>query len=194
MESAPQAKSNARNRWVRAFFVSVLAVLALGACKRNETGQLPKPSGEAITAQKQEIKGFALASAYPDQHDGDLSIALEFSRPLVGSQDFDQLLAVTDDKGAVVKGSWVLDDKGLILRFPYVEAAKDYEVLVRADLLAADGDRLGKELKEKVHTGELEPAVGFASQGSVLPSKESRGLPVVSINVPEVDVEFLRVT
>ena len=194
MESAPQARLNACNRWVRAFFVSVLVVLALGACKRNETGQLPKPSGEAIAAQKQQIKGFALASAYPDQHDGDLSIALEFSRPLVGSQDFDQLLAVTDDKGAVVKGSWVLDDKGLILRFPYVEAAKDYEVLVRADLLAADGDRLGKELKEKVHTGELEPAVGFASQGSVLPSKESRGLPVVSINVPEVDVEFLKVS
>jgi hypothetical protein len=45
----------------------------------------------------------------------------------------------------------------------------------------------------KVYTGELEPAVGFASQGSVLPAKDSRGLPVVSVNVAEVDVEFLRV-
>lgn len=34
---------------------------------------------------------------------------------------------------------------------------------------------------------------GFASQGSVLSARESRGLPVVSVNVPEVDVEFLRV-
>src|SRR5690606_8518776 len=48
-------------------------------------------------------------------------------------------------------------------------------------------------VEQKVHTGELEPAVGFASQGSVLPAKESRGLPVVSVNVDEVDVEFLRV-
>ncbi len=40
----------------------------------------------------------------------------------------------------------------------------------------------------------MDPAVGFASQGSVLPARESRGLPVVSINVPEVDVEFLRVS
>ncbi|MEO8366986.1 MAG: alpha-2-macroglobulin family protein, partial [Pseudoxanthomonas sp.] len=179
---------------MRAFFISLLVLLVLGACKRNETGQLPAPSGEPIKAQKQEVKGFALASIYPDQHDGDLAIALEFSRPLVGSQNFDELLAVTDDKGAAVKGSWVLDEKGLILRFPYVEAAKDYEVLVRADLLAADGNRLGQELKEKIHTGELDPAVGFASQGSVLPARESRGLPVVSINVKEVDVEFLRVT
>ena len=30
----------------------------------------------------------------------------------MGTQDFDDLLAVTDDKGAAVKGSWVLDDKG----------------------------------------------------------------------------------
>src|SRR5690606_20754224 len=44
-----------------------------------------------------------------------------------------------------------------------------------------------------IHTGELEPVAGFASQGSVLPARESRGLPVVSVNVDEVDVEFLRV-
>src|SRR5690606_11015411 len=57
----------------------------------------------------------------------------------------------------------------------------------------ADGSRLPAALEEKVYTGELDPVVGFASQGSVLPAKESRGLPVVSVNVSEVDVEFLRV-
>ena len=45
----------------------------------------------------------------------------------------------------------------------------------------------------EVFSGELKPVAGFASQGSVLPAKDSRGLPVVSVNVPEVDVEFLRV-
>jgi uncharacterized protein YfaS (alpha-2-macroglobulin family) len=39
----------------------------------------------------------------------------------------------------------------------------------------------------------MQPAAGFASQGSVLPARETRGLPVVSVNVKEVDVEFLRV-
>ncbi|MCP2937663.1 hypothetical protein NK983_33700, partial [Salmonella enterica subsp. enterica serovar Typhimurium] len=68
-----------------------------------------------------------------------------------------------------------------------------YVVVLRAGLTAADGARLGRELRRAVYTGPLEPAVGFASQGSVLPARESRGLPVVSINVPEVDVEFLRV-
>ena len=64
---------------------------------------------------------------------------------------------------------------------------------ISADLVAADGTRLGEDREEKVYTGELAPVVGFASQGSVLPARESRGLPVVSVNVPEVDVEFLRV-
>ncbi|MBA3929866.1 MAG: hypothetical protein C0521_09795 [Xanthomonas sp.] len=186
---------NARIPRMRAFFIVLLAAATLlGGCKRNETGQLPEASGEPIKAQAAKVDGFALVGAYPDQHDGDLAIALEFSRPLVSSQDFDTLLVVKDANGASVKGSWVLDDKGLVLRFPSVEAAKDYEVTLKAGLSAADGTRLGKDDTRKVHTGELDPAVGFASQGSVLPARESRGLPVVSINVPEVDVEFLRVT
>lgn len=194
MGSATGNIRNARTRWMRAFFIGVIAVSALAACKRNESGQLPEASGEPIKAQAAKVEGFALVGAYPDQHDGDLAIALEFSRPLVGSQDFDALLVVKDANGAAVKGSWVLDDKGRVLRFPSVEAAKDYEVTLKAGLSAADGTRLGKDDTRKVHTGELDPAVGFASQGSVLPARESRGLPVVSINVPEVDVEFLRVT
>lgn len=194
MGSATRNTRNARTRWMRAFFIGLIAAAALVGCKRNESGQLPEASGEPIKAQAAKVEGFALVGAYPDQHDGDLAIALEFSRPLVSSQDFDALLVVKDANGAVVKGSWVLDDKGLVLRFPSVEAAKDYEVTLKAGLSAADGTRLGKDDTRKVHTGELDPAVGFASQGSVLPARESRGLPVVSINVPEVDVEFLRVS
>jgi hypothetical protein len=194
MGSATRNTRNARTRWMRAFFIGLIAAAALAGCKRNESGQLPEASGEPIKAQAAKVEGFALVGAYPDQHDGDLAIALEFSRPLVSSQDFDALLVVKDANGAVVKGSWVLDDKGLVLRFPAVEAAKDYEFTLKAGLSAADGTRLGKDDTRKVHTGELDPAVGFASQGSVLPARESRGLPVVSINVPEVDVEFLRVS
>ena len=194
MGSATRNTRNARTRWMRAIFIGLIAAAALAGCKRNESGQLPEASGEPIKAQAAKVEGFALVGAYPDQHDGDLAIALEFSRPLVSSQDFDALLVVKGANGAVVKGSWVLDDKGLVLRFPSVEAAKDYEVTLKAGLSAADGTRLGKDDTRKVHTGELDPAVGFASQGSVLPARESRGLPVVSINVPEVDVEFLRVS
>ncbi|WP_284568760.1 alpha-2-macroglobulin family protein [Xanthomonas graminis] len=190
--------TDSKRQWrlVRAGLLSTFLLLglalALGGCKRNESGQLPDASGEPVKGQKEAMKGFGLVRAYPDQKRDGLSLALEFSRPLVGTQDFDKLLRF-EQKVGTDESAWSLSDDGKTLRYPYVEAAKDYTVLISADLLAADGSRLGKPLKQKVYTGELEPAVGFASQGSVLPARESRGLPVVSLNVPEVDVEFMRV-
>ncbi|WP_082638975.1 alpha-2-macroglobulin family protein [Lysobacter antibioticus] len=172
----------------------IAATVLVAGCKRDTSGQLPEISGEAIQAKRDAIKGFALVAAYPDQKGSDeLAIALEFSQPLVGTQSFDELLAVADKNGAAVQGSWVLDEDGKILRFPHVEAGKDYVVTIKAGLTAAAGDRIGQQISKPVHTGPLDPVVGFASQGSVLPARDSRGLPVVSINVPEVDVEFLRV-
>lgn len=164
----------------------------LGACKRNASGQVPASSGEAIQAKREAIKGFVVVRAFPDQGSESLSIAVEFSRPLVGTQDFDKLLTF-DRAASNEKSSWTLDESGKILRFPYVEPNQSYTLTVSGTLTAADGSKLGKDIELKVFTGELEPAVGFASQGSVLPAKDSRGLPVVSVNVPEVDVEFFRV-
>lgn len=166
-------------------------LLALGACKRNESGQLPTVSGEPIKTKQETVTGFGLVRAFPDQSEKKLALALEFSQPLVGTQDFDALIRFEEPVGN--DSSWSLSEDGKTLRFPFVEAAQNYNVIISADLLAADGSRLGKELKERVYTGELDPVVGFASQGSVLPARESRGLPVVSVNVKEVDVEFLRV-
>lgn len=183
-------------RWLARALVAVLVAttLVVAGCKRDTTGQLPEVSGEAIVAKREAIKGFALVAAYPDSKRGDeLAIALEFSQPLVGTQSFDELLAVADKNGAAVQGSWVLDDGGKILRFPHVEASKDYTVTIKPGLTAAAGDRIAQAITKQVYTGPLDPVVGFASQGSVLPARDSRGLPVVSINVAEVDVEFLRV-
>jgi len=183
--------------WCGLFLALIAASFVLAGCKRDTDGQLPQVTGEKIAAKREAVQGFGLVAAYPDQKGDELALALEFSRALVGTQEFDALIAVTDKDGAPIKGSWVLDDDGedeaKVLRFPHVEASKEYVVSIKAGLTAADGNRLGKEEKRSVYTGPLEPVVGFASQGSVLPARESRGLPVVSVNVPEVDVEFLRI-
>ena len=178
-------------RAARGGHVAALALLALGGCKRDEGGQLPAAGGEAIQAERAEVEGFGLVRAWPDQSEGSLSLAVEFSRPLVGTQDFDRLLTFAEPVAG--DSSWSLDDDGRVLRFPFAEANREYTLRISGALTAADGSTLGQDIQRTVSTGELAPVVGFASQGSVLPARESRGLPVVSVNVEEVDVEFLRV-
>ena len=175
-----------------ASMLMIVLLLALAGCKRNDSGQLPTPSGEAIQGQAVPVEGFVLVRAWPDDTGDGLALALEFSRPLVGTQDFDALIRFQEAKGKD-DSSWSLSDDGKTLRYPYIEAGKDYTLTISGDLLAADGSRLGKPVTQAVFAADLKPAAGFASQGSVLPARESRGLPVVSVNVPEVDVEFLRV-
>jgi uncharacterized protein YfaS (alpha-2-macroglobulin family) len=173
----------------------LLGLLAAG-CQRTPSGvpdvQKPAPIA-AEPAEPAEPQGFALVSTRAEPYQGQLALTLEFSAPLVGSQPFDTLIAVTGPGGETVEGSWALDEDGRTLRFPYVKANANYTVRLKAALAGADGETLGADTSKQVHTGPMEPNVGFASQGSVLPARETRGLPVVSVNVKEVDVEFLRV-
>lgn len=176
----------------------VCALLVAAGCNRP-ADRVPEVQGkkpvaaEAPPAKAEQPKGFALASANAEQYEGQLALILTFSQPIVGTQAFDTLLTVAGPKGENVQGSWALDEDGKTLRFPYVQADASYTVRIKADLAAVDGKTLGSEVTKEVYTGPMQPNAGFASQGSVLPARETRGLPVVSVNVKEVDVEFLRV-
>ena len=137
--------------WRLALVLTALAVLALAGGGRDPGGQLPQVGGEKLQATRAPVEGFGLVRAWPDQRDGSLALALEFSRPLVGTQDFDALLKV-EPAGSGDSG-WSLSDDGKTLRYPYVEPARDYTVTVAAGLLAADGGRLERELVQVVHNG-----------------------------------------
>jgi hypothetical protein len=164
MHQRPEGSVRARLLRARLLQAFVLTALCLGcllpaACRRDADGQLPAVSGEKITAKRATVQGFGLVAAYPDQAaEDELALALEFSRPLVGTQAFDQLLAVTDRNGASVKGSWVLDDEdNRLLRFPHVRAGTEYVVTIKGGLTAADGDRIGREVRRSINTGPLHP-------------------------------------
>jgi uncharacterized protein YfaS (alpha-2-macroglobulin family) len=189
----------ARRSRLRALAVGSLVALliALSGCGKSETpAPASAPTGEKPQAASEPAAkpaGFALADTRSEMHDGELSLSLNFTQTLAGAQAFDTLLHVTGAKGEAITGSWALDENGTTLRFPFVEADKNYKVVVDAGLAAADGKTLGKAIEKEIYTGPLQPVAGFASQGSVLPARGTRGLPVVSVNVREVDVEFLRV-
>src|SRR5690606_38573263 len=103
-----------------------------------------------------------------------------------------ELVSITLKDGAKPEGSWFLEE-GQKLRFPYLQADRTYAVAIKGSLMAIDGRTLGRDQTHEVYAGEQEPVIGCASQGHILPLHESRGLPVVSVNVGEADVEFFKI-
>lgn len=175
--------------WMVCALTVSLALLVSG-CSRETPPPAPL---EAPALESAQVQGFGLARWGAERHNGRPALVLEFSQPLAVTQPFDELLQVTGPDGGEAQSGWTLDADRTRLRYPYIESDKSYTVRIDARLTAAEGASLGSEVVKDIHSGALPPQVGFASQGSVLPARNSDGLPVVSVNVTEVDVEFLRV-
>ncbi len=95
--------------------------------------------------------------------------------------------------GTAVNTSWVLGDNPRIAYLPNTIPLHRYRITLKGDLSGSSGETLGQDLSCEVTAEEMPPAFYFASKGTVLPAKQNGGLPIVTINVPEVDVQFLRV-
>ncbi|MDR1351231.1 MAG: alpha-2-macroglobulin family protein [Zoogloeaceae bacterium] len=95
--------------------------------------------------------------------------------------------------GALIKGSWVVGENPRLLFFPHVKPETRYVVRVSPGVPARNGRKTVAESRYSLRTATVSPAYYFASQGMVLPARQNGGLPVVTVNVPEVDIQFLRV-
>ena len=130
----------------------LLAALSLTACQR----QTPESSTVQTTAAE-AVEGFALLTATAESHEGRPAALLTFSQALAGAQKFDELLSIALKDGAIVAGAWALDSDNKRLRFPYLDANKNYVVTLKPGLAAATGEIVGKGLTVEVYTGPLEP-------------------------------------
>ena len=97
------------------------------------------------------------------------------------------------DGGKPVAGAWVVGENPRLLFFPHIKPQTRYVVLVQPGLLAKNGSKLDEEARFSITTAAVAPAFYFASRGMVLPAAQSGGLPVTTVNVPEVDIQFLKV-
>jgi hypothetical protein len=100
---------------------------------------------------------------------------------------------VATEGGKLLKGAWVVGDNPRLLFFPHIKPQTRYVVRVAAGLTSQSGQTLAAEGRYAVLTAAVAPTYYFASRGMVLPAAQNGGLPVVTVNVPEVDIQFLRV-
>ncbi len=101
---------------------------------------------------------------------------------------------MTDAEGKRVDSAWVLSTSGKQLYFPHIEPNTEYRVTLYQGLRSEAGAILRTTEHHKLKTRDLHASIGFVDKGSLLPAKVSRGLPVFSVNVDEVDINLHRVS
>ncbi len=97
------------------------------------------------------------------------------------------------DDGKPVPGAWTVGENPRLLFFPHIKPSARYIVRVQPGLPAKSGAKLAAEERISIQTAAVAPSFYFASRGMVLPAKQNGGLPVTTVNVPEVDIQFLKV-
>ncbi|MCE4540090.1 alpha-2-macroglobulin family protein [Pelomonas sp. P7] len=195
---------------------ALAAVVVAGAAAAGWWGwqrsqQPSQPSSAEIGAEE---AAFAFSECKARLFDGSPAIALMFTQALDRKQDFNALLTAAEgtpgpkadpndpaskagppDPASFkpVAGRWVLGDNPRVLYLPYVTPDRAYRIAMKAELASHAGNKLATAQTCDAASEAMPPSFYFASRGLVLPAGQNGGLPVVSINTPEVDVQFLRV-
>ncbi|WP_380183647.1 alpha-2-macroglobulin [Kalamiella sp. sgz302252] len=193
----------------RAFGLAVLlSLLTLSGCDNNEKEELglaahsaakatqpqPAPAPLSEAAIKRDAgKPLKLIDASEVQLDGAATLVLTFSVALDDRQNYSSLLHLVDSKTGAVEGGWELSPNRKELRFRHLPPDRELTVTLDSGLLAANGVALAEPVQQKITTRDIQPMVGFASRGSLLPTRITQGLPVLALNINKVDVDFFRV-
>ncbi|OON37574.1 hypothetical protein BTJ39_19765 [Izhakiella australiensis] len=150
-------------------------------------------SDTASQAAAATLKPLSIIDLSELQLDGAAALVLTFNSSLDEKQNVNQFVHLIDDKSGKVDGSWELANNGKTLRFRHPEPSRKLTVSVDSGLKAANGAVLSERFNQSLTTREIQPMVGFASRGSLLPTQITQGLPVLALNVARVDVDFFRV-
>ena len=119
------------------------------------------------------------------------AIAILFSDKLKSNKRYDNQIRISDKK-KMLKSAWVLSDDSRTLYYPYLTPKTKYSVTVSEDILSAEGIALGKRVSRTIKTRAMPSVVSFKGEGLLLPAKMTSGLPVITVNVESVDIEFFK--
>ncbi len=120
------------------------------------------------------------------------ALEISLSSPLDPTKRYHSFFEVYNNQQKV-SGSWILSDDASKLYFPNIHPENTYDITVLAGLKSEKGHLFTQNESFKISTVNMAPAFGFMSNGSILPKKLSGGLPIMTVNVDNIDIQFLRV-
>ena len=182
------------------------ALALLSACDSSTPDPAPPAASTAapaaaakaapdVSALKQRYAGreLSVVDVSEVQLDGASTLSVSFSIPLDPQQKFADRVHLVDSKSGKVDGAWELSDNLMELRLRHLEPQRKLVLTVDAGLRAVNEATLAAEHISRLETRDLQATVGFASRGTLLPTRLAEGLPVIALNVDKIDVEFFRI-
>ncbi|MFZ3202785.1 MAG: alpha-2-macroglobulin, partial [Pseudomonas sp.] len=158
------------------------------------SSEAAKPvSDRAALAARYAGRELSVVDVSEVQLDGASALSVSFSVPLEPQQQFAERLHLVDSKSGKLDGAWELSDNLMELRLRHLPPKRKLVLTVDAGLQALTGTQLAGEHVSRLQTRDLQASVGFASRGSLLPTRLAEGLPVIALNVDAVNVEFFRI-
>jgi uncharacterized protein YfaS (alpha-2-macroglobulin family) len=157
------------------------------------TGAAAPPLDKAALAERYAGRELTVVDVSEIQLEGASTLSVSFSVPLDPEQKLASRLHLVDSKSGKVDGAWELADNLMEVRLRHLEPQRKLVLTVDAGLQALTGATLAGEHVSRLQTRDLQASVGFASRGSLLPTRLAEGLPVIALNVDKVNVEFFRI-
>lgn len=189
-------------QWWRGFALITLTLL-LNACSAED----PVKNQHQATKPAEPVAIFDLAQVKQDyqnlplkvldiserNRDGRNALAVTLSVPLDPAKDHQSYFNVSQKGGGVVDGGWVLDPSGKVAWFSHTNPNSEYDITVYQGLTAATGVSLSQNANSQITTRDLTPSVNFDTNGAFLAKGLSNGLPVVTVNIPQVNIDFFKI-
>lgn len=125
--------------------------------------------------------------------DGKNGIAVTFNTQIDAAVNIQSYFSMVDQSNQQVDGRWVIGKDTKQVWFMNTEPQQVYSISVNPGILAKNGSKLLMGASEKITSRTLAPSVSFDSDGMILPTGYTSGLPVVAVNIDAVDVDFFRI-
>ncbi|RMN33654.1 Lipoprotein, partial [Pseudomonas cannabina] len=136
----------------------------------------PKPAVDLAALSKRYAgRELTVIDVSEIQVDGASTLSVSFSVPLDPEQNFGDKLHLVDSKNGKVDGAWELSDNLMELRLRHLEPQRKLVLTVDAGLQAVNKAKLAAEYISRLETRDLQATVGFASRGSLLPTRLAEG-------------------
>jgi|GEM_PF-12478 len=134
-----------------------------------------------------------VTSVLEQTYDNTSSIVVRFNLPIDADNNFRAYFQIERDGQPQPNDNWLLTEDGLLAVYPFIEPQSKYHIQVKPGLRAITGVTHAANRSFDITTRRSEPTANFAGSGSVMSPSLKRALPVTTLDIDEVDVDFFRI-